>query len=72
MNDSLIARLRNNNKATANNLIQPKNVNLNLEEYFNKLLLDLKEGNYTNDDIRFMIDNIKTTVEYSKKIIENK
>lgn len=72
MNDSLIARLRNNNKATANNLIQPKNVNLNLEEYFNKLLLDLKESNYTNDDIRFMIDNIKTTVEYSKKIIENK
>lgn len=61
----------NTNKAT-NNLIKKNSIELNIEEYFNKLLLDLKENDYTENDIKFILDNIKTTVEYSKKIIKNK
>lgn len=71
MSDSLITRLMNTNKAT-NNLIQKNSIELNIEEYFDKLLLDLKENDYTENDIKFILDNIKTTVEYSKKIIKNK
>lgn len=72
MSDSLIDRLRNNNKATANNLIQPKNVNLNLEEYFNTIFQDLKNSNFNENELKFIINNINNAIEYSKKTIKNK
>ncbi|WP_040328389.1 hypothetical protein [Clostridium ihumii] len=72
MSDSLIDRLRNNNKANANNLIQPKNVNLNLEEYFNTTLQDLKNSSFNENELKFIINNINNAIEYSKKTIKNK
>ena len=69
MNDSLIDKLKNTNK-TDNALINPTNPKINLYNYFDKVLKDLHENNFNQIELQFILNNINSTLEYSKKILK--